>query len=403
MSLRFALFILIVTFLMGGLMENTFISRIAIILLATITLAWLWQRQALQHILYTRKITYPNGFPGDKTDITISVKNDKWLPLSWLRLIDHWPNEIKPENKAEISGYRYSEENRLTNIFTLRWYEKINRKFNIEFKKRGIYQIGPVEVESGDFLGLFSKTTSLPIQDTITVYPALLPMDQIQWDTDDPFGEKSTHHNLFSDPNLVSGIRSYQPGDRFRTIHWPATARKGTLQVKTFQPVTAKSIMIMLNSSTTEHAWMGYSSDMLEYAIQVSASLAYYAIQAGYAVGLCSNGYLTRSDQPFFLSPGNTQAQLIQILTYLAMVTAYTNVNFEKYLIRSSPKIPYGTNLVIVSAMHSERLSRTLMHLNTYRKGIIFYNLTNDNVEIPGIRQTHLPLEKHNLEVQNGE
>jgi uncharacterized protein (DUF58 family) len=391
MSFKNSIFVLTITFLIGGMLDNAIISRIAIVLMAIILIAWLWQRYALNDVVYKRKITYPNGFPGDKTDITISVKNNKWLPLSWLRMIDYWPNEIKPENKSEITGYRYSEENRLTNIFTLRWFEKVNRNFTINFTKRGVYQIGPVEMESGDFLGLFSKTTKINIKDAITVYPSLLPMEQIQWDTDDPFGEKSTQHNLFTDPNLISGIRSYQPGDQFRNIHWPASAKKGGLQVKTFQPVTAKSIMIVLNTSTAEHVWLGYSSDMLEYAIQVAASLAYYAINAGYSVGLCSNGYLIQSDQPFFLSPGNTHAQLIQILSYLAMVTSYTSINFEKYLIQSAPKIPYGTNLVIVSAMQSEHLSKTLMHLNSYRNGIHYYNLTDESIDLPGIRQTHLP------------
>ena len=401
MSFRNSILILAITFLIGGLLENALISQIAIVFMAIITLAWIWQHYALNDIDYKRKITYPNGFPGDRTDITISVKNNKWLPLSWLRLIDLWPNEIKPENNSEITGYRYSEENRLTNIFTLRWFEKINRTFNIEFSKRGVYQIGPVEFESGDFLGLFTKIEKVEIKDAITVYPALLPMEQIQWDTDDPFGEKSTHHNLFTDPNLISGIRSYQPGDQFRNIHWPASAKKGSLQVKTFQPVTAKSIMIVLNTSTTEHVWLGYSSDMLEYAIQVAASLAYYAIHAGYSVGLCSNGYLTQSDQPFFLSPGNTQEQLIQILSYLAMVTSYTTVNFEKYLIKAAPKIPYGTNLVIVSAMQSESLTKTLLHLNNYRNGIHYYNLTEKGIDLPGIRQTHLPFSEPEVEVHN--
>ena len=391
MSFKNSIIVLTITFLIGGLLENALISRVAIVLMGIILLARIWQHYALNDVIYKRKITYPNGFPGDKTDITISVKNNKWLPLSWLRLVDLWPNEIKPENRTEITGYRYSEENRLTNIFTLRWFEKVNRNFTINFNKRGVYQIGPLEMESGDFLGLFTRTTKLDVKDNITVYPSLLPMEQIQWDTDDPFGEKSTHHNLFTDPNLISGIRSYQPGDQFRNIHWPASAKKGNLQVKTFQPVTAKSIMIVLNTSTSEHVWLGYSSDLLEYAIQVAASLAYYAIHAGYSVGLCSNGYLIQSDQPFFLSPGNTQAQLIQILSYLAMVTAYTSVNFEKYLINSAPKIPYGTNLVIVSAMQSEHLSKTLLHLNSYRNGIHYYNLTDDHIDLPSIRQTHLP------------
>ena len=385
-------FILLFTlFLLGGLLDNAFISRLAIILLAGLGIAWLWERAALKQVHYSRKITYPNGFPGDQTDITLRIKNNKWLPLSWIRMSDTWPKEVRPVEGSLPSSQRFSEEGKLTNIYNLRWHETIDRKYRITFSQRGVYQLGPVQAESGDFLGMFSRSESIPIQDQITVYPALLPLEQIRWNTDDPFGEKAAQRRLFEDPNLISGIRPYQPGDRFRAIHWPATAKKGSLQVKTFQPVTAKSIMIALNSSTTEHPWMGFSSDNLEYAIQVSATIAYHAIHEGYAVGLISNGYLTRSDHPFFLSPGSSPEQLVQILTYLAMVSSYTNVDFEQYLIRTAPRIPYGTSLVLVSSMISTSLAETILHLLSYRNGLCFYNLAEEALELPGVQQYHLP------------
>jgi uncharacterized protein (DUF58 family) len=265
-----------------------------------------------------------------------------------------------------------------------------------------VYHLGPVQAESGDFLGLFARTEDMLIKDAVTVYPALLPLETIQWDTDDPFGETTARQKLFVDPNIISGIRPYQPGDRFRNIHWPATVKKGELQVKVFQPVTAKSIMIALNSSTTEHPWMGFSSELLEYAIQVSASIAYQAIQAGYAVGLISNGYLTRSDHPFFLSPGSSPEQLVQILTYLAMVSSYTNVKFEQYLMQTTSKIPYGTSLVVVSGMTSDLLSETLVHLASYRRNLSFYNLTEEPITIPGIRQIHVPYPARIHEASHG-
>jgi uncharacterized protein (DUF58 family) len=391
MALIPLLILFLALYLLGGLLDNALISQVAVMVCVPLGISWLWLRAALKSIVYTRKIIYPNGFPGDQTEITIRMQNKKWLPLSWIRMTDIWPKEIKPIHGSGIDGYRYSEEGKLTNIFNLRWQETVERKFTVQFTQRGVYHLGPVQAESGDFLGLFSRTKSIPGKETITVYPALLPLDAIHWLTDDPFGETSAQKKLFLDPNIVSGIRPYQTGDRFRTIHWPASIKKGSLQVKTFQPVTAKSIMIALNSSTTEHPWMGFSSDMLEYAIQVSASIAYYAIQAGYSVGLISNGYLTRSDHPFFLSPSASPEQLVRILTYLAMVSSYTNVKFEQYLMQTTPKIPYGTSVVVVSGMTSDLLNETLMHLAAHRRNLSFYNLTDEAGSLPGIRQIHRP------------
>jgi uncharacterized protein (DUF58 family) len=396
MSFLNVFLVLFILYLLGGLLGNAFVSRLAIILLIGIGLAKLWQQVALKNILYSRKIMYPNGFPGDQTEVILRIKNDKWLPLSWIRMSDIWPSQVKPIQEDIPSNHRFAEGDQLTNIYNLRWHESIDRKYNIKFTQRGVYQLGPVLAQSGDFLGLFSRMETLPIHDQITVYPALLSLEQIRWNTDDPFGEKAAQKKLFEDPNIINGIRPYQPGDRFRAIHWPATAKKGTLQVKTFQPVTAKSIMIALNSSTTEHAWLGFSSELLEYTIQVCATVAYQAIHEGYAVGLISNGYLTRSDHPFFLSPGSSQEQLVQILTYLAMVSTYTNVKFEQYLAQVTSKIPYGTTLIIVSSTISPSLSETLLHLASYRKGLCFYNLSEEPVELPGITQRHIPYEHSN-------
>jgi uncharacterized protein (DUF58 family) len=394
--------IFITVYLLGGLLETAFVSQVAVMVFVPVFASWLWVRASLKSIQYSRKIVYPNGFPGDQTDITIRIKNNKWLPLSWIRMTDIWPKEIKPIHGSTDDGYRYTEEGKLTNIFNLRWHETVERRFTVQFTQRGVYHLGPVQAESGDFLGLFSRNEDMLIKDAVTVYPALLPLETIHWDTDDPFGETTARQKLFVDPNIISGIRPYQPGDRFRNIHWPATVKKGELQVKVFQPVTAKSIMIALNSSTTEHPWMGFSSELLEYAIQVSASIAYQAIQAGYAVGLISNGYLTRSDHPFFLSPGSSPEQLVQILTYLAMVSSYTNVKFEQYLMQTTSKIPYGTSLVVVSGMTSDLLSETLVHLASYRRNLSFYNLTEEPITIPGIRQIHVPYPARIHEASHG-
>ena len=49
----------------------------------------------------------------------------------------------------------------LTNIFSLRWYEKAQPFIYLSSRKRGIYSIGPARLDSGDLFGIFEKTKEI--------------------------------------------------------------------------------------------------------------------------------------------------------------------------------------------------------------------------------------------------
>ena len=54
--------------------------------------------------------------------------------------------------------------------------------------------------------------------------------------------------SLFHDVFQPVGTRDYVPTDRFDQIHWTASARMQKLQTKEYLPVTAQSIMFVLNA-----------------------------------------------------------------------------------------------------------------------------------------------------------
>jgi uncharacterized protein (DUF58 family) len=216
----------------------------------------------------------------------------------------------------------------------------------------------------------------------------------LQLPTDDPFGDLRSRRRLFEDPTSPNGVRPYQPEDELRRVHWAATARTGTLQVKTYQPVTSRVMLVCLNVLTTQQPWLGSHRDLFEQLIKVAATLVYEGHQAGYSVGLISNGCVARADQPFQISPGRSNEQLAQLLGALAAVTQYTTAPFENLLMKSLPKVPYGSTLVIVTALLPQELLETLMALKRYRPNATLFSLQSEPPPVlPGIRTIHLPFE----------
>src|SRR5205085_1190480 len=108
---------------------------------------------------------------------------------------------------------------------------------------------------------------------------------------------------LATDPLRIRAVREYATGDSPRFINWKATARRGALQTKLFDPAATPRLFIFCNQDTFSHIWEGIDIDTLELTITVAASLANHALEEGYMVGLQVNAFVASSDRQVKLMP----------------------------------------------------------------------------------------------------
>lgn len=386
--------LLVFLFLAGATLRAPWLVYFSVAVGAVLGATHLWARHSLDKVSYHRRFRYRRGFPGETTEVGIEVENRKVLPLSWLRAEDPWPLATAPEDAALLAPSHIQGEGRLVNVYNLRWFERVRRKFTLRFGERGIYPVGPTRLESGDLFGVSSRDAELANPEFLTVFPDLLPVERLRLPADDPFGERAARRPLFEDPNRPMGVRAYHPEDGFRRIHWTATARTGELQTRVYQPVTARTLAVCLNVATEERSWMGYSPALLEYMVSAAATLCYQGIQDGYAVGLYANGCLAHADQPFRIQPGRTQHHLAALLQALAGVTPYVAQPFEDFLLQSMGNLPFGSTLLLVTALLGDPLRETLLRLRQYRRNIVLYKAGGGPpASLPGVQMLHLPFE----------
>ena len=394
MSFQLWITLLGLVFLGGSIFRLPLLAASAAAAMGVLLLAHFWRRQALKNITYRRRWRFRRGFPGETSDVRIEVHNQKLLPLSWLRTTDRWPAAVGPQDPAALAPSHIRDEGTLVHQFSLNAYERVTRRHKLLFRKRGLYRLGPLHLESGDLFGLTDTSRIIDEPEYLTVFPQILPLESLKLPTDDPFGERRAERRLFEDPNLPFGVRPYHPEDDMRRVHWGATARSGSLQVKVHQPVSARVLIVCLNVSTSAQPHSSYDPDLLEYLVSASATLVYHASRANYAVGLLSNGRLAHADQPFQIPAGRSPQQLAHLLEALAAVTPYTQTRFETYLFQAMPRLPYGATLLVVSGVHNPALEETLVRLKHYRANttlITFAEQPPSN--LPGIRTIHLPFQ----------
>lgn len=384
--------VLLAAFIAGALFEIPFLTTIAAtIAILILAMSW-WKDHALDDVHYLRKPHYRRAFPGESVPMRLEVDNDKPLPLSWLRSEDPWPLAVAPVEQDVLAPSHLPDRGILVNVFNLRWFEKTRRTYSLLFRKRGMYRLGPTRLRSGDLFGMYEESRQIDNSEYLTVFPRLAPLESLELPADDPFGDRKSERRLFEDPTMPMGVREYRPEDSFRHIHWPATARTGEMQVKVYQPTSALVMMVCINTSTFDRHWEGVYPDLLEHLLSVAAALIFECVNAGYQVGLLSNGCLAHADRPLNIPPSRSPRQLGFLLEALAGITPLVMTPFESFLLREMPKVPYGASLLVVSGVTPPALIGTLQRIQQHNRRVTLLTTAAEAPPpVPGVTVLHRP------------
>jgi uncharacterized protein (DUF58 family) len=385
---------LAVLFVIAGMAagRNQALLATGLILLAIYVVASWWQQNALVGVSYAREFDRTRAFPGEPITFTIRVSNRKPLPLTWLRFDDRVPvAPVESGQVAEVLSATYGSYV-LQNIFSLSGNSNAERSFTFRFPVRGYYRIGPVTYRSGDIFTLFTVEREHDDVDTLVVFPRIYLLDALGLPTREPFGDLKVRQSLFTDPIKTQGIRDYHPRDRFRDIHWKASARRGRLQTKVYDPSTGMNLVVFLNVATMHRHWMGYDPDQLERAISVAASIANYGAEQNWGIGLFANCAVPKSDQPIRVMPGRSPEQLGRVLEALAAASEFATGSIERLMQRESPRLPWPSTLVLVTAHISPDIIAVLLRLKEAGRRVALISLNPELAPVlRGIITYHIP------------
>ncbi|MDQ6659429.1 MAG: DUF58 domain-containing protein [Chloroflexota bacterium] len=263
---------------------------VGILVLCIIGMTDIWEIYCLRNVSYQRRFSEQRVLFGEQVTLSLSVENAKILPLPWLEIEETLPRALTLKDQHIHINF-LGDTTYLNNLFSLRWYERITRKYIIQCNARGVHKFGPAALASGDIFGFFSRHESLDSLHYLLVYPLIVPLESFQLPARYPFGERRAPRRLLEDPSRVIGIRDYAYGDSLRRVHWKATARTMQMQSKVYEATTTYTLVTFLNITSHFDTTYGYGlqPDMQELAICAAASITDWALNEGYATGLYAN------------------------------------------------------------------------------------------------------------------
>ena len=312
----------------------------AVLLLALIT--YFWGRKALGHLIIRTRETECRSFPGDTLEATVTVKNDKFLPLVWLEAHFHLSEQSPIKGLGDNA-----DKNTLKSRFL--WVmprQTISFTQTAYAKKRGVARYDTIDMTSGDGFGLSSLTSAVPLQIPFRfiVYPAIHDVDispikrQLR--------ELENHRSgYYTDRTLINTIRDYQPGDSMKNINWRQLARTGALQTNVHETMRMNRFCLIpdlqsfvyhkkQNVNGTDQITKHIRSEALEAMLSLMASIIVRAQEQGLLCSLvlpAMDGKNTR-----IIIPESLSSQVMELLTALAEIdyqgedTSYPHFELEQ-------------------------------------------------------------------------
>lgn len=334
----------------------------SLLVLGVSILPELWRHVALSGITVRRTLRSHRVLLGEEVLLTLRVENRKLLPVPRLDIEDD-----VPQDGLELCGAALEISGRATrallvNTFSLWTLQRITRRYHIRCLTRGVYTFGSLRLVGGDPFGMLTSEQIVAADEELLVYPLTVPLERLGLTPHDLYGTQHVVH-LLEDPLHTVGVRDYLPGDDPRRIHWKATARRGHLQSRVYEPSARRTLALFLDVRTSNQpALTGYDPALVELMICATASLAFWAAQQGDAVGLYANGTLVGDNASALaahhlshlrIKPSAGAQQLIHVQETLARFIPFFTANLADILLHDATHLPAGASIVVVGTSHS--------------------------------------------------
>jgi uncharacterized protein (DUF58 family) len=303
-SLLICFFVMILLFI-ALLFRQKDLSLLTLLILLVMGGSKVWSSLNFHRISCTYRADKTRVFPGGTVSMASTIENNKLLPV-WIRL--GWPKHgafEAPDDKNAFSRHGAG----------LLWHQQMQIQQDYIALRRGVYLLGPPCLESSDFFGFFKKEKYLGKPIPILVYPRIVPIRTVSLPKQDWFDTPGANSPI-KDPVYILGIQDYQPARPSRHIHWKASARRLRLQEKVFEPSEFGTILLFLDVGSFQK---DVAEDDFEQTLEVMASLSIKLNEAGYAVGLTTNG-LMKGGGVSMVAPARSAHQLPRLLEALARV-----------------------------------------------------------------------------------
>ena len=232
----------------------------------------------------------------------------------------------------------------------------------------GVFPVGLRACVVEDLLGIVRKRVILTDTSfSLTVLPRTFSTEPLTLSPGDPGSEIMARAT--EDLNAPSDVRSYQPGDAMKKIHWKLSLRKGELIVRKFDEPILQDVLILMDCSRPP-SW-GHpqaEADIRDALLETTASILKDQASTDHQVRLPLLGH-----HPVDV---DKSMGLPIAMDYLARVDFSETDRFERVLIMESRRLRKVGCVAVVSARLNIPMVDIMIRMHRSGPNIRFYLIT---------------------------
>ncbi len=300
---------------------------------------------------------------GEDAQLNIRVQYRGIIPIAPLT-VEIAPGPDRPAQSLRLEG-------RPGKPHTLR--------INFHAAHVGVTSPGVERVVISDLLGLFT-VEKVPVNQggELIVLPLPFDVGELTYAAGDSGAESMAR--AAEDITSPSDVRTYQPGDAMKKIHWKLSVRKQELMVRRFEAPVMPDALVLLDCSQPPRTSDDQSQlDLRDALLETAASVMYQNIQTEHPAKLPIHG-----DYPIELDRG---MGMPMILEALSRVDFSAPDKFDRMLLLEMRRMRKVGCTVVVSARLNSRMVDVLIAMRRMGPYLRLYLITFDPSD-----ETKLPL-----------
>lgn len=220
--------------------------------------------------------------------------------------------------------------------------------YRLPTAKRGLIDVGPLDLRYGDPLGLTRGSVRASDLITLVVHPELVDLGALHAIAGhDPTADQQPIRALATGGDEFFALRPYVIGDELRRVHWRASARTGELVVRQDERPRTGRVTVLLDVRRSSYDESGFER-------AVSAALS--ALYAGWR-GDDSLRFLTTATSA--ITDIRSRHELDAVDEQLATITTSESASLVRS-IESLTRMGRGGTLVVVTGMPTAELPLAL-------------------------------------------
>jgi uncharacterized protein (DUF58 family) len=248
------------------------VQQLGLAFLTLVILAIVLVRTGRHDLAVDRTVSPVRTGATQPVTVTVSLTNRGRGAAPLVLLEDRLPRPLDGNARFAVNGIESHGERSTSYI--------------IRPRRRGRYEIGPLEMSFVDPFGLAKVSTMTAMTSSFLVHPAVehlaLPRE---------LGRNRSHAmSAVRQPTGLRGedfyaLREYVPGDDLRKVHWPSTGKRDKFMIRQEEiPWQTRTTLLIDDRRKTHEGSGGFSS--FERSIDAAASLADLYQRSGYSYRL---------------------------------------------------------------------------------------------------------------------